>query len=284
VGAPLGLTPSLPAANFRPDPKATVTESSHELQRLRERVDVLEGERHRLLSLVEILRDVTGAIHYPDIVQVVTRRLGHLFGLDRCSVFLAARAGGPAVHLVASYEDPSIRNHLVDLGRYPEVRQALDTGQVVYIADALAEPALAGAAIQLASRQARSIAVVPMLWQGHVIGALFLRTARDGTPLSRQDLEFSQVVAEATARALRLSHRLERLQARDGTRALLVADRERAALVAFLRRLLTAFGELDRAGGESLLPRVSGQEIDRLVGVALSVIGQEARGAQDSRP
>lgn len=261
-----------------------MSNSSEELQRLRERVDALEGEQRRLLSLVEILRDITGAIHYPDIVQVVTRRLGHLFALDRCSVFLAARAGGPDVHLVASYEDPSIRNHLVDLGRYPEVRQALDTGKVVFIPDALAEPALAASTLPLASRQAQSIAVVPMLWQGHVIGALFLRTAREGAPLHSEDLAFCQVVAEATARALRLSHRIERLQARDGARALLVADRERAALLAFLRRLLAAFGDRERSVGESLLPRVAAHEVDRLVGVALSVIGQEARGAQDARP
>lgn len=260
-----------------------MTQPSDELQLLRERVDALEGERRRLLSLIEILRDMTGAIHYPDVVQVVTRRLGHLFDLDRCSVFLAPRAGGSDVHLVASYEDPALRNHLVDLGRYPEVRRALDTGRVVYIPDALAEPALAGASLQLASRRAQSIAVVPMLWQGHVIGALFLRTAHGGPVLSGEDLHFCQVIAEATARALRLAHRLERLQARDGARALLVADRERAVLLGFLRRLLAAFGEHDRAAVESLLPRVSGQEIDRLVGVTLSVLGQEARGAQDAR-
>jgi GAF domain-containing protein len=260
-----------------------VNNSSDELQHLRERVETLERERSRLLALVELLRDVTGAIHYPDIVQAVTRRLGHLLGLDRCSVFLAARAGGPNVHLVASYEDPSIRNHLVDLARYPEVRQALDTGQRVYIPEAQAEPALAGAALPLAARQAMAIAVVPMLWQGHVIGALFLRTARDGRPLDAEDLEFCGVVAEVTARALRLSHRLERLQARDGSRALLVADRERATLLVFLRRLLATFGERERSGAESLLPRLSGAEVDRLVGVAMSVIGQEARGAQDPR-
>ena len=268
---------------FRPDRQDIVNTSLDELQRLRDRVETLEGERGRLLSLVEILRDVTGSIHYPDIVQAVTRRLGHLLALDRCSVFLAPRAGGPNVHLVASYEDPSIRNHLVDLGRYPEVRQALDTGQVVFIPEALAEPALAGATIQLALRQAQTIAVVPMLWQGHVIGALFLRTARGGRPLDGDDLEFCRVVAEVTARALRLSHRLERLQAREGSRALLVADRERVALLAFLRRLLAAFGERERSGGESLLPRLSGAEVDRLVGVAMSVIGQEARGSQDPR-
>ncbi|HET9513510.1 MAG TPA: GAF domain-containing protein [Gemmatimonadales bacterium] len=251
-----------------------------EVQRLQDRIEELERERARLLALIEILRDLTGSLHYPDIVQSVTRRLGNLFGLDRCSVFLAARAGGPDVHLVASYEDPAIRNHLVDLSRYPEIRRSLETGQVVYIADALADPSLAAAAPQLASRRVRSITVVPLTWQGHVIGTLFLRTYRDGQPFTNEDVEFCRVVAEATARALRVAHRMERLQARQGVQALVVAERERAGMLAFIRRLLDAFAERDRGTAENVLPRVSGQELDRLVGVALTVISQEARGSQ----
>lgn len=263
---------------FRPgSPPMTATSASLDLQRLQDRIDTLERERARLVALLEIFRDVTGAVHYPDIAQVVTRRLGHHFGLDRCSVFLAPRAGGPAVYLVASFEDPAIRSQPVDLGQYPEVRQALDTGLPVLIPEAARDPALAAAASRLSARGAGSIAVVPMLWQGHVIGALFLRSSRHGPALGPEDLEFCGVVAEVTGRALRMAHRVERLQAREGSRALLVADRERVALIAFLRRLLAAFGE------EGLLPRVSGPELDRLAGVALSVIGQEARGAPDAR-
>jgi GAF domain-containing protein len=252
--------------------------------RLQNRIDELERERSRLLGLVEILRDIAGCVHYPDIVQSVARRLGHLFGLDRCSVFLAARAGGPDVHLVASYEDPSIRNHLADLSRYPEIRRSLETGQLVYIPDVMADPALAAVTPQLTSRRAKSIAVVPMTWQGHVIGTLFLRTYREGQPFTEEDLDFCKVVAEATARALRVAHRMERLQARQGMQALLVADRERAAMLAFLQRLMDSFADRERTYGEALLPRLSGQELDRLVGVALSVIGQEARGSREPAP
>jgi len=261
------------------------TAAPPELQRLQDRIDELERERARLLALVEIVRDVTGALHYPDIVQSVTRRLGHLFGLDRCSVFLAAKgASGSGVHLVASYEDPSIRNHVVDLSRYPEIRRSIETGQVVYIPDALTDPTLAGVMTQLASRRVRSITVVPMNWQGHVIGTLFLRTYREGLPFTEDDVEFCRVVAEVTSRALRVAHRLERLQARQGMQALLVADRERAAMLGFLRRLLDTFGDREKSFGESLLPKVSAQELDRLVGVALTVIGQEARGGQEPPP
>src|SRR5688500_9452999 len=107
--------------------------SNHEhIDRLQSRVNAREHERRHLLAVIEILQEIGGSLHFVDIVQAVARRLGEAFGLDRSSSFLAER-GGRTVRLVASYEDPSIRNYVVDLDRYPELRQALQTGQTVHI-------------------------------------------------------------------------------------------------------------------------------------------------------
>ena len=77
--------------------------------RLQARIDELEAERRRLLTVIELLRELSGCLNYRDIVQTAARRLGYALGLDRCSVFLIERSRG-TVHLVASYEDPSLRN------------------------------------------------------------------------------------------------------------------------------------------------------------------------------
>ena len=53
---------------------------------------------------------------------------------------------------------------------------------------------------------------------------------------------------------------------------------ERVALLSFLRRLFAAFGEREGAWAEGLLPRASAEELDRLVGVAMAVIQEEAKG------
>src|SRR5207237_9395874 len=123
---PLRLTASTDRFNFQPMTPAT-TLLANQIHSLQTRVDALERERKQLLALLELLREISGSLHYLDIVQTVARRLGNTFGLDRCSVFLTERGSG-TVHLVASYEDPAIRNHVVDLSRYPELRRALETG------------------------------------------------------------------------------------------------------------------------------------------------------------
>ncbi len=249
-----------------------------EVERLQQRVQVLEHERKHLLAVIEILQEIAGSLHFVDIVQAVARRLGETFGLDRCSIFLAER-GGQTVRLVASYEDPSIRNYVVDMDRYPELRRALDTGETVFIADVTDDPALRHARGTLLARRVKTITVVPITWRRVPIGAIFLRTFRDGPTFSEADVQFCKVVANLTAKALRNAHRFERLQQRQGedpgVRAL---DRERVALIGYMRRLLDTFADKQGPWSESLLANASSEEIDRLVGVTMTVLAQEATG------
>ena len=246
---------------------------------LEARVAELERERKHLLAIIEILKEVSTSLHFIDILQAIARKLGEAFGLDRCSIFLAER-GGRSVRLVASYEDPTIRNYVVDLERYPELKRAMQGGETVFIPDAATDPSLKHVKGELISRRVKSITVVPITWRGVAIGAIFLRTFRDGPTFSDEDVRFVQVVASITAQALRNAHRYERLAQRqqETGETMRRMELERVALLSFLRRLLGAFGEREGAWAEGLLPRASADELDRLVGVAMAVIQEEAKG------
>ncbi len=250
-----------------------------ETERLAARIAELEHERKHLLAVIEILKEISGSLHFIDILQSIARKLGESFGLDRCSIFLSER-GGTHVRLVASYEDPTIRNHLVDLERYPELKRAIHHGETVFIPDAINDPTLKHVKSELTNRRVKSITVVPINWRGVAIGAIFLRAFRDGPIFSDADVRFVQVVASLTAQALRNAHRYERLAQRQAEtgEALRRMELERVALLSFLRRLMEVFGRQDGAWGEGLLPKASAEELDRLVGVALAVIQEEAKG------
>lgn len=252
------------------------TSADQQVEALEGRVQALEHERKHLLAVIEILQEIAGSLNFVDVVQSVARRLGEAFGLDRCSIFLV-ELGGQRVRLVASYEDPSIRNYVVDLDRYPELKQAIESGETVFIPDAAADPSLKGVQGALANRRVKSITVVPITWRASAIGAIFLRTFRDGASFSDADVEFCQVVASLTAKALRNAHRFERLKnSRTGDPVETNQDRERAALLGFIRRLLEESAAREGPWSEGVLGRSSAQEIDRLVGVAMAVIAQEA--------
>jgi GAF domain-containing protein len=254
------------------------TEPPDAAEVLSARIEELERERDRLMTIVEILQEISGTLHFTDILQAIARRVGDTFGLDRASILLADR-GGKTVRLVASYEDPSIRNVVVDLARYPEIRRALDTGETVFIPDASSEPELVRAKGALARRKAKSITVVPIKHKGAAIGAIFLRTYQGGAPFSEADVRFTQLIADLTARALRNAHRYDALSRKSEKLGETVdhLQRERLVMLAYLQRLLGAFTARD-VEAEEALSETSAKELERLVGVTLAVVAEEAKG------
>jgi two-component system cell cycle response regulator len=258
------------------DIDAPASENASELQ---QRVADLEQQHEHLMATVEILEEISGTLHFVDILQRITRKLGELYGLDRCSIFLSERRGTTA-RLVASYEDPSIRNYIVDLERYPELKRALQSGQTVFIPDGTTDPDLKHIRSVLEQRGAKTISVIPLAWRGVVIGAMFLRTFREGQAFSDADIRFLQTIAHLTAKVLRNAFKYERLAQRQAETSELArrANLERVALVGFLKRLLNAFSKYDGAGAEGLLSESAGEELDRLAEVAMTVLHEEGKG------
>ncbi len=247
--------------------------------RLETQVAELTRERDHLLAIVDILQEISSSLHFVDILQSISRKMGEAFGLDRCSIFLAGEHS--EVRLVASYEDPGIRNLVVDLDRYPELKRAFESGETVFVPDALNDAAFASVRDQLIERNVRSIVVVPIRWRTDTIGAIFLRTERDATPFSDLDVRFCQMVADLTVKALRNAHRFEALMRNASAQPARQRQSElqRVALVAFMRRLLDRFATSeDHMWSETLLPKASDEELERLVSVAMQVIDEEAKG------
>jgi GAF domain-containing protein len=258
-----------------PDSPTPVTAPADPGPRVRE----YDRDRMHLVALVEILQEITGTLNFVDILQTITRKLGETFGLDRCSIFLAEQRGKTA-RLVASYEDPSIRNYVVDLSRYPELKRSLDSGEVVFIPDAQDDPNLKHIRGALASRKVKTITVVPITWRRVAIGAIFLRTDRDGRAFSEEDIAFSQAVAAVAAKALRVVYRYERLLRRhaEQSEAARRAERERIALIAFLRRLMESVAARPGYQSDEQLGRTMGDELDRLVDITVAVLAEEGKG------
>jgi GAF domain-containing protein len=255
------------------------SESPPTVEALQARLRDLERERAHLVTLVDILQEVTGTLNFLDILQTITQKLGEMFGLDRCSIFLTER-GGRTARLVASYEDPAIRNYVVDLQRYPELQRSLQSGEVVFIPDAQADPNLRHIRGPLATRNVKTITVVPITWRRVAIGAIFLRTERDGAAFSEQDIAFTQAIAAFAARALRVVYRYERLLRRhaEQTEAARRTERERLAFIGYLRRIMGAVTERHGQHAEEQLGRTVAEELDRLVDITMAVLAEEGKG------
>jgi GAF domain-containing protein len=272
-------THALPPQHLPPHQDGEPPSPGEELARLHARLAAVERERDHLAAIVDILQEVSSSLHFVDVLQTIARKLGETFGLDRCAIFLSGDKD--EVRLVASYEDPTIRNLVVDLNRYPELKRAFESGETVFIPDAANDPTLRSIKATLDLRNVRSIVVVPIRWEGSVIGAIFLRTEREAEPFSEADVRFCQTVASLTAKSLRNAHRFESLlrSQKEVGIAQRKAELQRVALVGFLRRLLDRYakGE-EQSWAETLLPKAADEELERLVTVAMQVLDEEAKG------
>ena len=261
-------------------PTQSTVDTGSDIPLLHARVEELTRERDQMAVALDIMQEVSSSLHFTEILQRIARRLGDLFGLDRCSIYLAGDVA-EEVRMVATFENPELGNLVVDLSRYPELKRAFESGQTVFIPEATRDPTLERVWGTLDNRAVRSIVVVPVRWRTNVIGAIFLRTDQGSTAFSESDVRFCEMIASLTAKALRNAHRFGSLKRanseqveRDRRAAL-----ERIALIAFLRRLLERYAtSAEHLWAETLLARASDEELDRLTSVALQVITEEARG------
>lgn len=153
------------------------------------------SEARSQAALVEILREITTNLSPSELYQVLVRRVASSLRIPKCSVILAGPGAERAIVAAAS-ENPMLRNLPVEMERYPEIRQALDTGEVVLVRDARSDPLYRG----MTEIPTTSSLVLPFSLRGERAGAFFLRTGEGDPPLNDQDVQFAaQVVASAVS-------------------------------------------------------------------------------------
>jgi two-component system cell cycle response regulator len=106
-----------------------------------------------------------------------------------------------------------LRDLRIDLGRYPEIRRALDTRQTVLVTDVATDPLYAEARAEWESEgfkvPTRSAIAIPFVMKDQRAGVFFLRTTIEDTPLNHSDVAFAEQVIKAAAQALEKAYDLE---------------------------------------------------------------------------
>lgn len=245
-----------------------------DLAELRARIDALvriraevqearEALRTRDL-LFDIFQEVSASLRADEVFQTLVRRVGQAFGLTHCSFVLTA-PGEEKGRVVAVYENPSIRDLRVDLGRYPEILEALRTERPVVVHDVQEHPLFEPIRQLWAQLQidvnVQSAVALPVFVQGRAAGVFFLRTARGDPQLRPQDVAFANTIAQAAARVLENEERRSAIHRRQISAGATDALTGCASLDALDRRVRDEF---ERARRYSLRFSLVVVDIDRL--------------------
>ncbi len=155
--------------------------------------------------VLEIIRDVTASLSSGEIFDILVRRVSRLFAIRRCSMILLdeARANGT---VVAAHDDPSINALTLDLSRYPEIRQAIETGAPVLVKDlkrsALFEQIRPLWETEKIDVDVQSIVAIPFNFDQGRSGVFFLRSSLDEPSLDEESVKLTSAIVQGTVRSL----------------------------------------------------------------------------------
>ncbi len=155
--------------------------------------------------VLEIVRDVTASLSSEEIFDMLVRRVSRLFQIRRCSMIMV-QEGGERGTVVAAHDDPSISALSIDLTRYPEIRQAVETGAPVLVKN------LKGSALFEQIRplwetenidvDVQSIVAIPFAFDKGQHGVFFLRSSPDEPVLDEESVRLTSAIAQGAVRAL----------------------------------------------------------------------------------
>jgi two-component system cell cycle response regulator len=155
--------------------------------------------------VLEVVRDVTASLSSEEIFDILVRRDSRLFNIRRCSMILVEDDGERGT-VVAAHDDPSISALAIDLGRYPEIRQAVETGAPVLVKN------LKGSALFEQIRplwetenievDVQSIVAIPFSFDQGRSGVFFLRSSPEEPQLDEESVRLTSAIAQGAVRAL----------------------------------------------------------------------------------
>lgn len=224
-------TPDVDAGVFEViAPESVAKELVPRLAHLRARLAMFQEAQQRqrdLQVLLELTARYAEATDINELLHDVTRRLADELQIDRVAFAVVDGERGEGT-IIAASDDPLLKDHRIDLARYPEVREVVRTGKPVIVEDAPSHPLLEDVKASVAARGIRNLAAMPLAVRGQVQGVLLLR--RSTGPFNPREVEFLTTVAQATAVAFRNVRQLERIRGqREKEKSARIAAEERVA-------------------------------------------------------
>ncbi|MFI5309414.1 MAG: GAF domain-containing protein, partial [Polyangiales bacterium] len=161
--------------------------------------------------LLELTRTLVSSLDFQEILYILVSRIATVIDVDRVSIVLVPDEGG-AGFVVAASDDQKLQNLRLDLAKYPEIRHALKTRKSLTIHDVDHHPLLDEVRRSVSDAGLSALTLVPIVWEEQPMGVLFVRARTHRGALSPHQLEFCEVLANATAVALRNARVLQTLR------------------------------------------------------------------------
>lgn len=175
--------------------------------RVRTRVESASSTQHTESTnrLFEAFQDICSALRPEEILETLVQRLGVTMHVRHLSCILTppdSREG----RAVAVFEDPRARDMVIDLEKYPEIVEAVQSERTVFVPDLHRSPLFESTRERWRATgvevDVQSVAAVPLTSMGKVIGVVLLRNRVGDPRITQEQVNFAEALARATSRVL----------------------------------------------------------------------------------
>lgn len=160
----------------------------------------LEVKRYNddLAAMLRISQAVSSSLDIDRVLYTIVSELAEVVQSDRASLIkIVDHQSG---YVVATQDDPDLRNFRINLEIYPEIQRASEEQRVVVVEDTHSDPLMTGVLDQLPMR--KSVLIVPLQVMHEELGSYVLQSSREYRPYTESEITFAQVVASAAANGL----------------------------------------------------------------------------------
>lgn len=203
----------------------------------------LAAEKHDVRVMLELTQALASSLDFRDILFTVVRRMAEVLGVPRVSIVLAPEPShGDVGFVVVASDDERIENLRVDLAKYPEIQEVLRSRAPLTIADASSHPLLDAVREDAPALGPTATSLFPIVFEDQAFGVVFLRAPSGRGTLKEREARFCQLVANATAVALRNARVMQSL--RDHTQQVTFARFEAERRLRSLKRYADLFANV----------------------------------------
>ncbi|MFZ5862674.1 MAG: sensor domain-containing diguanylate cyclase [Nitrospirota bacterium] len=154
-----------------------------------------------LRALLHISKHLPSTQSRQDVLFLLVNAIAGLIEVTRCSIILVEEHGANG-RVLATFEDPASREFPIDLCKYPEIQEAVTTGNTVLIRDVQDDARMREVVPLFRHLQIASILVVPMRCDDRVLGTLFLRTSRPHRAFTEEEILFCETASYMAANTI----------------------------------------------------------------------------------
>ncbi|MBI5642574.1 MAG: diguanylate cyclase [Deltaproteobacteria bacterium] len=177
--------------------------------RINEFYKEIEEDKRNLETILAITTAMSATLDPSEVLGTIVSKVAGITEAVRCSIVLIVKED--EAYVLASHEDPAIRELKLDLAKYPEIKEVIATKTPLALNDVVNHPLMSGVKDSILDLKDMSLLIVPIVFNDEVLGTLFLRTKKKEHGYAQKEINFCRIVANSSFHALKNARLFEKV-------------------------------------------------------------------------